>query len=169
MAQTRILVVDDEKATLRLCAVILNSLPDVEITLESDSCRAAERLVSEHFDLLITDIRMPIIDGMELLLMARQHNPHLSVLVITGFPTVNTAVESMKRGATDYIVKPFLPDDFRATVRRLLEERHLREAPGAEGTDEEGAAQQSTRENALEHQVFIEVETRYRTLFEGVP
>ena len=66
-------------------------------------------------------------DGMALCRMARQLDPTLMVLVLTGFPTIETAVESMKLGAADYLTKPFFPDDLLATARRLLAEKRLRE------------------------------------------
>ena len=127
MARRRILVVDDEEGMLEVCADTLHKLPDTECQVESTSQRAAERLATENFDVLITDIRMPGLDGVELLRRGREHDPDLAVLMLTAFPTVETAVESMKLGAADYITKPFHPDDLRATVRRLLEGRWLRE------------------------------------------
>ncbi|MBI2877953.1 MAG: response regulator [Candidatus Tectomicrobia bacterium] len=127
MVKARILVVDDEEGILKVCAGALHKLPDAEIILESQSRRAAEQLCTESFDLLITDIRMPEVDGMELLQIARQHDPNLTVLMLTGFPSVETAVRSMKLGAVDYLSKPLSPRDLLTTVRHLLEERRLRE------------------------------------------
>lgn len=127
MARARILVVDDEEGMLEVCADTLRKLPEAKITTERLSRRAAERLSSENFDLLITDIRLPEVNGVELLRIARRHDPNLPVLMLTAFPSVETAVESMKLGAADYITKPFLPDDLMATVRRLLEENRLRQ------------------------------------------
>lgn len=127
MARACILVVDDEEGMLEVCADTLRKLPEAEITTERLSRRAAERLSSENFDLLITDIRLPEVNGVELLRIARRHDPNLPVLMLTAFPSVETAVESMKLGAADYITKPFLPDDLMATVRRLLEENRLRQ------------------------------------------
>lgn len=127
MPKARVLVVDDEEGMLEVCSDILRKLPDAEVVTERRSERAAERLASESFYLLIADIRMPGISGVELLRIARQNDPYLPVLMLTAFPTVETAVESMKLGAADYITKPFLPDDLLATVRRLLEQRQLRE------------------------------------------
>jgi DNA-binding NtrC family response regulator len=127
MAKGRILVVDDEDIILELCEHTLSMLQDTEIVTENHSPRARERLATDSFDLLITDIRMPEIDGMELLRIALQHDPDLLVLVLTGFPTIETAVESMKLGAADYLTKPFFPDDLLATARRLLQGKRLRE------------------------------------------
>ncbi|MBI2877317.1 MAG: response regulator [Candidatus Tectomicrobia bacterium] len=104
MAKTRILVVDDEEGILKVCAGTLRKLPEMEIILESQSRRAIERVSSESLDLLVTDIRMPEVDGLELLQIARRHDPSLMVLMLTAFPTVETAVESMRRGAADYLI-----------------------------------------------------------------
>ena len=127
MAKKRILVVDDEKGMLEVCAATLKKLPDATILVEQDSRRAVERVTSEHFDLLVLDIRMPDIGGVEVLRRARAHDPNLAVLMMTAFPSVDTAVETMKLGAADYITKPFLPDDLLATANRLLETHQLRE------------------------------------------
>ena len=127
MAKTRILIVDDEPGMLEVCADTLHRLADTEIVVETQSRRAAERLACESFDLLVADVCMPEMDGVELLRYARQHDPSLAALMLTAFPTVETAVESMKLGAADYITKPFLPDDLLANVRSLLEGKRLRE------------------------------------------
>lgn len=130
MPRSRILVVDDEPGMLEVCSDTLCRLPGVEVLLENRSEAAAKRLASEHVDLLIADIRMPGLDGVGLLRAARSHDPALPVLMITAFPTVETAVDCMKLGAVDYLTKPFLPDNLLARVRRLLEERLLREEHG---------------------------------------
>jgi DNA-binding NtrC family response regulator len=77
--------------------------------------------------MLITDIRMPVLDGVGLLRIARQEDPDIPVLMITGFPTVESAVETLRAGMVDYLVKPFLPDDLLAKTTRFLEERRLRQ------------------------------------------
>ncbi len=127
MAKMRILVVDDEEGMLEVCAATLKRLPNAAVLVEQDSQRAAKRLREERFDLLIVDIRMPGLSGVQLLRSVRQRDPTVAVLMMTAFPSVETAVESMKLGAADYITKPFLPEDLLATVRRLLETRQLRE------------------------------------------
>jgi len=127
MSKTRVLVVDDEVGMLEVCAETLARLPEVVVLVESDGRRAAEQLNAEHFDLLIQDIRMPGTDGMDLLRLARQNDPDLAVLMMTAYPTVETAVESMKLGAADYITKPFTPEALLATVQRLLEGYRLRQ------------------------------------------
>ncbi|HSJ10103.1 MAG TPA: sigma-54 dependent transcriptional regulator [Longimicrobiales bacterium] len=127
MPELRILVVDDEPGMLEVCSDILRELPRTRVTAEADARRAAELLHSESWDLLITDLSMPHVGGLELVRIAREHDAELPVLVLTAFPSVDTAVESMKLGAADYVTKPFLPDDLLLTARRLLETRRLRE------------------------------------------
>ena len=125
--KARILVVDDEEGMREVCADTLERLGEVEVVTEGDPRKAAERLQEDHFDLLLSDVRMPGMDGVQLLRAVREQDPHLPVLMLTGFPAVETAVECLKLGAVDYVTKPFIPDDLLATVRRVLEERRLRE------------------------------------------
>ncbi len=127
MPKARILVVDDEVGMLEVYSDTLHILDDVRVFTESNSEKAARRLETESFDLLLTDIRMPGMTGVELLRHGREFDPELPVLMITAFPSVETAVEAMKLGAVDYITKPFMPDNLLVTVRRLLDERKLRQ------------------------------------------
>jgi len=127
MVKSRILVVDDEQLMLEVCADSLANLPDANIVLESDSSHAAKLLSTASWDLLITDVRMPHHSGMDLLQIAREQDPNLAVLMMTAYPSVEKAVESMRLGATDYIVKPFLPGDLMHAVQRLINARQLRD------------------------------------------
>jgi DNA-binding NtrC family response regulator len=127
MNPVRILIVDDEEDMLEVCVDSLEEIENVEILSEKSSRRAAERLAEERVDILLTDIRMPEMDGIELLRHGREQDPDLSVLMMTAFPTVDTAIESMKLGAVDYVQKPFHPNDLLAAVRRMIEGRRLRE------------------------------------------
>lgn len=127
MAKLRILVVDDEEGMLEVCAETLAALPYADVQTERSSPRALTRIGSESFDLLITDVRMPGVGGIELLRAARERDPDLPALVLTAYPTVDTAVGAMKLGASDYLTKPFRPDELLAAARRLLEARRLRE------------------------------------------
>lgn len=127
MSRWRVLVVDDEPGMLEVCADSLDSLEGVDVTVESASSAAAVRLRDEHWDLLITDIRMPGMGGVDLLRVARDSDPTIMVLMITAFPSVDTAVESMKLGAADYITKPFRPEELCNTVHGLLEQKRIRD------------------------------------------
>jgi DNA-binding NtrC family response regulator len=127
MPDMRVLVVDDEPGMLEVCDDILSEIPGVRVVVERDSTRAAALLAAENWELLVTDLCMPGVDGIELLRTGRDRDADLPVLMLTAFPSVETAVESMKLGAADYLTKPFLPDDLLLTVRRLLEGRRLRD------------------------------------------
>ena len=127
MARTRILVVDDERDMLDVCADVLRKLPQADVILEERAERAAQRLASEPFDLLLTDVRMPRVGGLDLVRHARQRDPQMPVLVFTAFPSGESAVEAMKLGASDYLAKPFLPDDLLRLAARLLDDRRLRD------------------------------------------
>jgi DNA-binding NtrC family response regulator len=127
MAKLRILVVDDEVGMLEVCEDLLREISCARVVVESQGNRAAELLRQQSWDLLITDLRMREVDGIELLRIAQEQDPELPVLMLTAYPTVETAVESMKLGAADYLTKPFLPDDFLLAVKRLLEGRRLKD------------------------------------------
>lgn len=126
MKKPRILIVDDERDMLGTCARILGS-ETAEIHTEDRSPVAARRIAAERFDVLIADLSMPEMDGMALLERVRSESPGTVVLMLTGFPTVETAVESVRKGAFDYITKPFTPDQLRVAVSRALMHRQLRE------------------------------------------
>jgi DNA-binding NtrC family response regulator len=127
MRKSRVLVVDDEEGMREVIQETLERLGDVEVVTEAESLKAVDRLRDEPFDMMVTDIRMPVLDGVGLLRAAREQDAELPVLMITGFPTVETAVECLKLGAVDYLTKPFLPADLLSNVKRFLDERRLKE------------------------------------------
>jgi DNA-binding NtrC family response regulator len=122
----RILVVDDAPDMLDICVETLNEVTP-EIATESNGQRAWERVREEPFDLMVCDIRMGGMDGVTLLRQVKEHDPTLPVIMLTGHPTIDTAVECLKLGAADYITKPVHPDDLLVRARRCLDERRLRE------------------------------------------
>jgi DNA-binding NtrC family response regulator len=116
---SRILIVDDELSIVD----VLKSLLEREghkITTASDGASALKKLKEDVFDLLITDIRLPEVDGITLLRQARELQSHLAVIVITAYAKVDNAVEAMKNGAFDYVTKPFKFDEILLTVQRAL-------------------------------------------------
>ncbi len=125
MARARILIVDDEQDMLDVCADVLGKLPDVELALEQRAELAAERLGREAFDLLVTDVRMPRVGGLDLVRLAHERDPGMPSLVFTAYPSVESAVEAMKLGASDYLAKPFLPEELLTRAGRLLDARRL--------------------------------------------
>lgn len=127
MAKAKVLVVDDEQGMLEVISATLKRLVDIEVLVEQDSRKAVRRVETENLDMLILDIRMPGVGGVDLLRLARDQDPNLAVLMITAFPSVETAVQCMRLGAADYLAKPFLPEDLLATTQRLLDSKQLRD------------------------------------------
>lgn len=117
---SRIIVVEDEPSILSVLSTLLRSEGyEVEPTLGGD--KAMEKLKEDSFDLMISDIRMSPVDGMELLRYARKHKPDMAAIMVTAYGSVETAVEAMKDGAFDYVTKPFKVDELLLTVQRALE------------------------------------------------
>jgi signal transduction histidine kinase len=106
MSESRVLVVDDEPAIVRLCQRFLERA-GFEVVTTTEPRAGLELLRKEKFDLLLVDIRMPEIDGFELIAQARQYQPELAVLVMTGFGTVEIAIQALRKGVDGLILKPF--------------------------------------------------------------
>lgn len=122
----KILIVDDESDMLSTCKAAL--LRDgCRVELEERPLVALDRLKAKDFDLLITDIKMPKLSGVDLLQSARAADPQLPVILMTAYPELETALAALRAGAIDYLLKPFHPEDLSAKVRRALQETRLRE------------------------------------------
>ena len=124
----RILVVDDEDVVIRSCLRILGESGH-QVEAVSSGGDALRRVDEEAIDLLILDIMMPKIDGLEVLQRVKESHPDIDVIMITGLSQIETAVRAMKLGAFDYLPKPFDPDQLTGVVERALERRaRMREA-----------------------------------------
>jgi len=121
-----ILVADDEKTTREILARALLS-KGFTVETASNGAEALEKIQEQPFDMLITDLLMPNIVGMELIQHARKILPDLIVIVITGNATLETAIQALKQGAYDYITKPFDPEVIIPVIERGLEKLHLRQ------------------------------------------
>jgi len=120
----RILVIDDESNICRNCQRILQKRNhSVDYTL--DGHQALELLSRQRYAVVITDIRMGQIGGMEILKWIRENAPDTKVIVITGYASISSAVEIMKTGAFDYLPKPFTPEDLRTVVAEALEAQQV--------------------------------------------
>ena len=120
----RLLVVDDEEPQRLMLSNILTRA-GFEVTTAADGNRALEQLRARGFDLILTDQRMPVMDGLELLDRARRIHPEIPIVLMTAFGTVSTAVEAMKRGAADYLTKPFERDELLVVVEKSIRQRRL--------------------------------------------
>jgi DNA-binding NtrC family response regulator len=118
----RVLVVDDERDICRALEFLL-SREGYKVAATYSGQDALKKIESEDFDLVITDLKMEGLDGMQVLEKALSIRPNLMVILMTAFASVESAVEAMKKGASDYIVKPFINEDVKMTVRRLLEHK----------------------------------------------
>jgi DNA-binding NtrC family response regulator len=124
MPNPRILVIDDEMIVCESCKRILEE-DGYEVDIALSGKEAFERMKENPYDIIITDLKMPEIDGMEVLRTFRKEYPDAIIIMITGFSTVETAVEAMKLGAFDYIPKPFTPDEVSIVVKKAIEKRNL--------------------------------------------
>ena len=126
LTQANILVIDDEQIMREGCSRILSKDGWAVITAENGNQGLDEyQIRSESIDVILLDLMMPGMSGMEVLERLRTVDPNLLVIVITGYATVESAVEAMKKGAYDFIPKPFTPDQLRIVVKRALERRSL--------------------------------------------
>ncbi|RKY54063.1 MAG: sigma-54-dependent Fis family transcriptional regulator [Candidatus Neomarinimicrobiota bacterium] len=119
-----VLLVDDEKSVRSTLSLFLKKV-GYQVVEASNGQEAIERLKTQFFDLVITDLKMKPVDGMEVLRIAKSLNPMTEVIVMTAYSTVESGVEAMKLGAYDYIQKPFDKDEFLILVAKALERKEL--------------------------------------------
>ena len=122
--KANILVIDDEATMRDSCRQAL-SRDGNRVEVAEDGLKGLAMLAKESFGLIILDLKMPGLSGMEVLKEIKDSDPEAMVIVITGYATVEFAVEAMKRGAYDFIPKPFTPDSLRVIVKRALDKRTL--------------------------------------------
>jgi DNA-binding NtrC family response regulator len=120
----RVLVIDDDPRNRNLLAKILKE-DGFDVWTAEDGESAVELMGGENFEIILTDLVMPGMDGLGLLEYVRSHGVRSLVIVVTGFGTVKTAVEAMRAGAYDYITKPFSVDEIRLVVEKALEHFRL--------------------------------------------
>jgi len=124
VSATRVVIVDDEPDMVENCSRILSRV-GYQCFTTTEPQRALALVEEERPDLLITDLKMPGMDGMELLKRAHELDPALPVIVITAFATIESAVAAVKEGATDYLPKNFSVEHLRVAAERALRQRHL--------------------------------------------
>jgi two-component system response regulator PilR (NtrC family) len=122
--KSRILVVDDEESIREFLDIMLRK-EGYEVTSAEDGAKALDMIKKKTFDLVISDLQMPNLTGIELLRQVRDSYPDLLFMMITAFGTTETAVEAMKLGAYDYITKPFKIDEVRINIANALRSRNL--------------------------------------------
>jgi len=140
----RILVIDDEEIVVRSCLRILGECGYVVEAARSGE-DALRKIEDTRYDVLVLDIMMPKMDGMEVLQRVKEAHPDIDVVMITGLSAVGTAVRAMKLGAFDYLPKPFDPDELKLVVQRALERRR----PLPQGAGGDGAEARYSFENII--------------------
>jgi len=121
----KILIAEDEEITLKHLYSTLES-EGFEVIGTKNGRDALDKINGDHFDLLISDIKMPGLNGIELLERVKEVRPDIEVMIITGFGSIGSAVDAIKRGASDYITKPFDLDELVIKVKKIDEKKRLK-------------------------------------------
>jgi len=120
----KVLVIDDEEIARISCQRVLKR-EGIEVTLAGSGREGLDILMRERHDLVLVDLKMPEMEGVEVARRIRDYDPNIVTIIITGYATIESAVAVMKEGAYDYLPKPFTPDELIIVVRRGLEKRRL--------------------------------------------
>ena len=124
-ALRRVLIVDDDDTTCRQMKSLLEINPALEVTFQTDGLKALEELTRSDYSIAITDLRMPKLDGMELIQEVQRRRLSVSMIVTTGYGSIDEAVQAIRLGATDFLTKPIDVDHLRRVIDRALREREL--------------------------------------------
>src|SRR4030042_6125044 len=129
MPDEHVLVVDDEADVLDMCINVL-SMQGYQVRGVHSGFDAVEENKKHKFDLLLTDIKMPGIDGLQTFRAVKEHNPDIVGVAITGYGAMETAIEALKLGMDDFLLKPFSLDELSAAISKALPKKRLqRENP----------------------------------------
>lgn len=123
----RILVVDDEPNMLRLLKTILTDRTGYEVDTTNNPLEVSRMLQEKAYDLVISDLKMPLVDGIDLIDIIRKLDARLPIVIITAYGTLETAEEAVQKGAYDFITKPFRKEAILITVKRALEWRRMQQ------------------------------------------
>lgn len=121
-----VLIIDDDPYILPLLQDSLFDQQEISISATSDSMEAIEKIRSKQFDLVITDLNMPIADGLTVISVIRENSPDTLIVIITGFPSLDSAIEAIRMRVFDYLPKPFSAHEFRFVVKKAVEQILLR-------------------------------------------
>ena len=121
----RVLVIDDDRRMRRALQIVIEHM-GLESAAAADAREAREQLNTTRFDLVLTDLKMPETSGIDLLEEIRAQQPRLPVILITAYGTIQTAIEAMRKGASDYVLKPFDNENLKLVIRKALELERFR-------------------------------------------
>lgn len=131
-AHVGVLIVDDDDDVCNHMAGLLAEQFGIEASTLNDPVKTLDVLRDGTYHIVILDLVMPGMHGMDLLDQVRRYDDDIAIVVVTGYPTVETAVQSLKHSVSDYLRKPFEPDEFRSTVESILREKGLLTNPEEE-------------------------------------
>jgi len=121
----RILAVDDELDMLTLIKMIIEGYSNHQVTTTNNPLEVTELLSKERFDLIITDLKMPGLDGMELLDLAQKYDHEALIIMVTAFGSLESAEEAVRKGAFDYISKPFRKEQLLLAIDKAMRWREM--------------------------------------------
>ena len=133
----RILVVDDEPNMLRLLKTILMDKTGYEVDTTNNPLEVEKMLKEQPCDLVVTDLKMPLVDGIDLIDIIKKIDSQIPIVIITAYGTMETAEEAIQKGAYDFITKPFRKESILITIKRALEWKRMQselaalKAPGS--------------------------------------
>lgn len=127
MKKQRILAIDDEPHMLKLLERIITEKTPYEVVSTNSSLEAVDMLEKEEFDLIITDLKMPGMDGMDILKMIKEKKRREEVIMITAFGSLESAIEALSMGVFDYITKPFKKEQIIYTVDRAMKWQRMKD------------------------------------------
>lgn len=122
--EMKILAVDDEKSTIKLYTSLLKE-EGYSIVTAITGKEALAKIESEEFDLVLLDLKLPDMDGTDIMERIKQKNLDLSVIIVTANPSMESSIQAVKAGVYDYIVKPFASEDLKLVIRRAVEKARL--------------------------------------------
>lgn len=122
MSKKRILQVDDEKTILNYCRIDFEN-EGYDVTTTESGEEAITILEKNHFDLLLTDLAMPGVDGIDVLREAKKHHPDICAIILTGYGDITSAIDALRQGADDYLLKPCNTDELLLRVARCLKKQ----------------------------------------------
>jgi DNA-binding NtrC family response regulator len=126
MLNSTVFIIDDEPDLANICSAILTQ-EGYQVEKCTDSEQGLELIKAKPFDLIIVDLIMPKINGLQILREAKALHPECEVIITTGYPSIESAVTSMKEGAFDYLVKPFMSNQLTTMAAQALSRKRSKE------------------------------------------